>query len=78
MHAIELRRVERIAVGKTVIGEKILLRVGTVVARGVVLLEPAQCVLLGGKVEAWHRAWVDGRLARLREAVGAGGRERGG
>lgn len=78
VHAIELRRVERIAVGKTVIGEKILLRAGTVVARGVVLLEPAQCVLLGGKVEAWHRAWVDGRLARLREAVGAGGRERGG
>ena len=76
VHAIELKRVERIAVGRTVIGEKILLRAGTVVARGVVLLEPAQCVLLGGKVEAWHRAWVDGRLARLREAVGA--REQGG
>ncbi|KAK4150104.1 hypothetical protein C8A00DRAFT_46415 [Chaetomidium leptoderma] len=71
VHAIELKRVERLGVGKTVIGEKILLRAGTVVARGMVLLDPAQCVLLGGKVEAWHRAWVDGRLARLREAVGA-------
>ncbi|KAK3290699.1 uncharacterized protein B0H64DRAFT_446996 [Chaetomium fimeti] len=69
--AIELKRVERLAVGKTFIGEKILLRAGTVVARGVVLLDPAQCVVLGGKVEAWHRAWVDGRLERLREAVGA-------
>ncbi|KAH6847337.1 hypothetical protein B0I37DRAFT_445604 [Chaetomium sp. MPI-CAGE-AT-0009] len=69
--AIELKRVERLAVGKTFIGEKILLRAGTVVARGVVLLDPAQCVVLGGKVEAWHRAWVDGRLARLKEAVGA-------
>ncbi|KAL2135149.1 hypothetical protein VTI74DRAFT_9580 [Chaetomium olivicolor] len=71
VHAIELRRVERLAVGKTFIGEKILLRAGTVVARGVVLLDPAQCVVLGGKVEAWHRAWVDGRLARLKEAVEA-------
>jgi RecQ-mediated genome instability protein 1 len=69
--AIELRRVDRLAVGKTFIGEKMLLRAGTVVARGVVLLDPAQCVVLGGKVDAWHRAWVDGRLARLREAVGA-------
>lgn len=69
--AIELKRVDRLAVGKTFIGEKILLRAGTVVARGVVMLDPAQCVVLGGKVDAWHRAWVDGRLARLREAVGA-------
>ncbi|AEO68033.1 uncharacterized protein THITE_2049771 [Thermothielavioides terrestris NRRL 8126] len=75
VHAIELRRVERLAVGKTFIGEKILLRAGTVIARGVVLLDPAQCVVLGGKVDAWHRAWVDGRLARLREAVGADRRE---
>ncbi|KAK4032907.1 hypothetical protein C8A01DRAFT_20083 [Parachaetomium inaequale] len=71
VHAIELKRVERLAVGKTFIGEKILLRAGTVVARGAVLLDPALCVVLGGKVEAWHRAWVDGRLARLREAAGA-------
>ncbi|KAK4249987.1 hypothetical protein C7999DRAFT_29454 [Corynascus novoguineensis] len=71
MHAIELKQVERLGVGKTFIGEKVLLRAGTVVARGVVLLDPAQCVVLGGKVDAWHRAWVDGRLARLKEAVGA-------
>ncbi|KAK4242904.1 hypothetical protein C8A03DRAFT_28903 [Achaetomium macrosporum] len=75
VHAIELKRVDKLGVGTTMIGEKILLRAGTVVARGVVLLDPAQCVVLGGKVEAWHRAWVDGRLARLREAVGADRRE---
>jgi RecQ-mediated genome instability protein 1 len=74
MHAIELKRVDQLGVGTTLIGEKILLRAGTIVARGVVLLDPAQCVLWGGKVEAWHRAWVDGRMARLREAVGAGRR----
>ncbi|GAB1317572.1 hypothetical protein MFIFM68171_07782 [Madurella fahalii] len=71
VYAIELKRVERIAVGRTFIGEKLLLKAGTTVARGVVMLEPGQCVVLGGKVEAWHRAWAEGRLARLREAVGA-------
>ncbi|AEO59943.1 hypothetical protein MYCTH_116885 [Thermothelomyces thermophilus ATCC 42464] len=71
VHAIELKRVERLGVGRTFIGEKILLRAGTVLARGVVLLDPAHCVVLGGKVESWHRAWLDGRLARLKEAVGA-------
>ncbi|KAL2176665.1 uncharacterized protein P884DRAFT_270497 [Thermothelomyces heterothallicus CBS 202.75] len=71
VHAIELKRVERLGVGKTFVGEKILLRAGTVLARGVVLLDPAHCVVLGGKVDSWHRAWLDGRLARLKEAVGA-------
>ncbi|PNY23416.1 RecQ-mediated genome instability protein 1 [Tolypocladium capitatum] len=69
--AVELRRVDRIGVGKTNIGEKMLLRAGTVVARGAVLLTPETCVLLGGKIEAWHDSWVQGRLARLKEAVGS-------
>ncbi|KAK3321603.1 hypothetical protein B0H66DRAFT_175948 [Apodospora peruviana] len=71
MFALELRRIDRIAVGKLNIGEKMLLRAGTVVARGVLLLEPATCQVLGGKVELWHKAWVEGRLARLKEEVGA-------
>ncbi|KAL8404847.1 hypothetical protein RB594_009651 [Gaeumannomyces avenae] len=70
LFGLELRRVERIGVGRTNIGEKLLLRAGTVVARGTVLLEPDRCVVLGGKVEAWQKAWVDGRLARLKEAAG--------
>lgn len=71
--ALELKRIEGVGVGKTNIGEKMLLKAGTVVARGTILLEPKQCVLLGGKVEAWQKTWVEGRLARLKESVG--GRE---
>ncbi|KAI5466850.1 hypothetical protein BGZ63DRAFT_418602 [Mariannaea sp. PMI_226] len=69
VYAMELRRIDGIGVGKSQIGEKILLKVGTVIARGTVLLEPERCVLLGGRTEAWHKVWLDGRLARLREAA---------
>ncbi|TLS23761.1 uncharacterized protein PpBr36_06407 [Pyricularia pennisetigena] len=75
--ALEVRRVERLGIGKTNIGEKMLIRAGTVVARGTVLLEPEKCVVLGGRVEAWHKAWLDGRLARLKEAAGASATEHG-
>ena len=71
VYAVELKRINGIAVGKTLIGEKMMLRAGAVVARGTVLLAPETCVLLGGKVDAWHEAWAEGRLARLRESVGA-------
>ncbi|KAJ6786132.1 hypothetical protein PWT90_04867 [Aphanocladium album] len=71
VYAIELKRMDRIGIGKTNIGEKMLLRAGTVVARGSVLLTPDKTVFLGGKVEAWHEAWMNGRLARLKAAVGA-------
>ncbi|KAL6877348.1 hypothetical protein HDV57DRAFT_144505 [Trichoderma longibrachiatum] len=71
VYAVELKRIQGIAVGKTLIGEKMMLRAGAVVARGTVLLAPETCVLLGGKVDAWHEAWAEGRLARLRESVGA-------
>ncbi|KAK4068375.1 uncharacterized protein Triagg1_7314 [Trichoderma aggressivum f. europaeum] len=69
--AVELKRIGGIGIGKTYIGEKILLRAGAVVARGTVLLTPETCTLLGGKIDAWHEAWMEGRLARLRESVGA-------
>ncbi|KAH8886485.1 hypothetical protein GQ53DRAFT_750725 [Thozetella sp. PMI_491] len=75
--ALELKRVESIAIGKTNIGEKMLLRSWTTVSRGMVLLDPAICVSLGGKVEAWQKSWVEGRLARLREAAAAGRPEEG-
>ncbi|PNP56533.1 hypothetical protein THARTR1_03229 [Trichoderma harzianum] len=68
--AVELKRISGIGIGKTHIGEKILLRAGAVVARGTVLLTPETCTLLGGKIDAWHEAWMEGRLARLRESVG--------
>ncbi|KAI3402019.1 hypothetical protein diail_3993 [Diaporthe ilicicola] len=53
VYGLELTRIPRIAVGTLNIGEKILLRKGAVVARGVVLLEPATCQILGGKIDAW-------------------------
>ncbi|RYP80352.1 hypothetical protein DL769_002501 [Monosporascus sp. CRB-8-3] len=71
VYALELRRIEKIGIGTLNIGEKIMLKRGATVARGVVLLEPATCVVLGGKVEVWQKAWLEGRLARLKEAVGA-------
>lgn len=69
--AMELKRIDRIGVGSTNMGEKILLKAGTVIARGVVLLAPETCVLLGGKIDVWQKAWVEGRLARLKEALGS-------
>lgn len=69
LYALELRRFDRIGVGKTQIGEKMLLKAGTVIARGMVLLEPDKCVVLGGKIEAWQKTWLDGRLARLKEEI---------
>lgn len=72
MFAIELKRVQGLDVGKTCIGEKILLKPGTVIARGTVLLTPENTVLLGGKIEAWHKAWTEGRLDRLKAAARGG------
>lgn len=71
VYGLELKRIDRIGVGTMNIGEKILLKKDTVVARGTVLLDPTMCTIFGGKVEAWQKAWVDGRLARLREALGS-------
>lgn len=73
--ALELKRVGRIGVGMTNIGEKILLKRGATLARGVVMLEPSTCTVLGGKVDAWQKPWLEGRLARLREAALANGPE---
>lgn len=53
VYGLELARIPRIAIGTLNIGEKILLKKGAVVARGAVLLEPASCHILGGKVDAW-------------------------
>lgn len=69
IYGLELKRLSRIATGTLNLGEKILLKRGAVVARGVVLLEPETCHILGGKVDAWQRAWVSTRLTRLRETV---------
>lgn len=66
--AIELRPVEGVGVGM-MIGTKIMLRDARV-ARGVVLLVPEGTVVLGGKIEGLHKAWVKGRKEELLAAVG--------
>ncbi|KAG5920756.1 hypothetical protein E4U42_006078 [Claviceps africana] len=72
VYAVELTRMPGLGVATTSIGCKMVLRAGSVVARGTVLLTPETCLVLGGKVEPWHDAWVASRMARLREAAGAG------
>ncbi|KAM0327246.1 hypothetical protein ACHAQA_006381 [Verticillium albo-atrum] len=74
VYAMELARIDRIGVGITAIGEKMVIKSGTIVARGTLLLTPENCVVLGGKIEAWQKPWVEGRLKRLRENVGSEGR----
>ncbi|KAK3485204.1 uncharacterized protein B0T23DRAFT_436122 [Neurospora hispaniola] len=78
LFALELKRIEEIAVpqfvngkmvGGTPIGCKLLLKKGTKVARGVVLLEPGMVKVLGGRVEGWGRVWERGRLERVRGEV---------
>lgn len=58
------------------IGCKLLLRPGASVRRGVVMLRPEDCVVLGGKVDAWDRKWKAerkaGLLALVVEGAGAG------
>ncbi|PGH23825.1 hypothetical protein AJ80_02073 [Polytolypa hystricis UAMH7299] len=62
--AIDLKPVEGVATGKTAIGTKIVLNNATV-ARGMVLLEPASTVVLGGKIEQLDKEWRAGRKDRL-------------
>jgi RecQ-mediated genome instability protein 1 len=75
VYGFELKKVEKIGLpgngnGAMSIGCKILLRKGARMARGMVLLEPASTVVLGGKIEKLDKGWRDGREKSLREAVG--------
>lgn len=61
----EMNRIDGINLAKLDIGAKLLLRDITV-ARAVVLLDPRNCTLLGGKIEAMHNDWKAGRKERLK------------
>jgi RecQ-mediated genome instability protein 1 len=70
VYGFELKRVEKLGYPPGMnIGCKVMLKKGCKVARGMVLLEPACVVVLGGKIEALDKAWREGREDRLREAV---------
>lgn len=58
------------------IGCKLLLRSGTIIRRGMLMLTADKCVVLGGKVEAWDKKWKEERKGRLKAALVEGdGRE---
>jgi len=75
VYGFELQKVAKIGYPPLMsIGCKILLKKGCKVARGMVLLEPGNVVVLGGKIEGLDKAWREGREKALRDAVGDGTR----
>lgn len=67
--AFELKRIPKVEVGMS-IGTKMVLR-NVMIARGMVMLEPERVVVLGGKIDALHKMWLENRKMDLLEAVGA-------
>ena len=47
------------------IGCKFVLKKGTKVRRGLIMLAPASTAVMGGKVEIWDKKWREGRKGRL-------------
>jgi RecQ-mediated genome instability protein 1 len=66
--ALELEAVDKVG-GRMCIGAKMLLKAGTVVARGMVLLEPRSASVLGGKIEGLHERWIRDRKKMLAEGI---------
>ena len=83
--AFELARIDRITIvnqnpptnGTVVpieglqIGCKMLLRKGTKIRRGLIMLTPANTAIMGGKVEIWDKQWRESRKARLNQLLEA-------
>jgi len=53
------------------IGTKLVLK-DVVVARGLLLLEPVNVTVLGGKIEELHKKWKEGRKEALKIAASQG------
>ena len=51
------------------IGAKLVLR-DVLVARGLLLLEPKNVEIVGGKVDAWDKKWREDRKRVLKEKAG--------
>jgi len=69
IYAVELASIHGVGV-QTCIGAKLVLSDDVVVARGLLLLEPRNVEVLGGKVEAWDQAWRAGRKEVLERKAG--------
>ncbi|GKZ28900.1 hypothetical protein AbraIFM66950_001524 [Aspergillus brasiliensis] len=68
---IEFAKVNGIGLGKLAIGAKVVVRDVTV-ARGVVMLTPESCVVLGGKIEGLDVQWREGRKERFLARINGG------
>jgi RecQ-mediated genome instability protein 1 len=67
VYGLELKAVKGVGMGMS-IGTKMVLS-GVTVARGLVLLEPETVVVLGGKIDALHKVWVENRKKDLLAAL---------
>lgn len=65
--AFELSPIEGVKISMN-IGAKLVLT-SCVVARGVILLEPKTCTVLGGKVDELMKAWTKGREETAKKAI---------
>ena len=68
-YAFEMKPIEGISLNMN-IGLKMLLK-NFSIARGVILLEPQNVEILGGKIEPLQKAWRDDKKARLLTAIEA-------
>jgi RecQ-mediated genome instability protein 1 len=71
IYALDLRGIDGLNTGMSM-GVKLLLR-NIDVRRAVVMLEPGNVQVLGGKLEALDVAWKEGRKDRLIKSANAGG-----
>jgi RecQ-mediated genome instability protein 1 len=71
MYAYDIRGIDGIDTN-TAMGTKLVLR-NFDVRRGVVMLEPRNVQILGGKLEALDKAWKEGRKERLMKSAKAEG-----
>jgi RecQ-mediated genome instability protein 1 len=71
VYALDLRGIDGLNTN-TAMGVKLILR-SVDVRRAVIMLEPANVQILGGRLEALDKAWKEGRKERLMNAAKAGG-----
>ncbi|KAJ4363761.1 hypothetical protein N0V95_000955 [Ascochyta clinopodiicola] len=71
IYALDLRGIDGLNTNMNM-GVKLVLR-NVDVRRAVVMLEPSNVQILGGKLEALDKAWKEGRKDRLIKAANAGG-----
>ncbi|KAL8805614.1 MAG: hypothetical protein Q9182_001879 [Xanthomendoza sp. 2 TL-2023] len=69
VYGIELTGIKGVELGMS-IGCKMVVK-NAVVARGVVLMDPGNTTILGGKIEGLHKAWKENRKAELKAAIEA-------